>query len=135
MHGQYVQASHGPPAHKPPPHFLNLPRRLYGLVTQVRTGHAFLGEYYLRHVPDEDPGCPCGFSPQTRAHIIQDCPLYDDHRHILRDVARDLSLRTILCTQRGISALAEFIRRSGAFTKTGDQDLSYIPAPAPPAPA
>ena len=68
--GLYARASHGQPSLRPPPHFRDLPRHLYGLVTQCRLGHAFMGEYYQRHVPPEDVACPCGRHLQTRNHII-----------------------------------------------------------------
>ena len=60
--GMYAQSRLGPPALKPPHHFFALSRHLYGLVTQCRTGHAFIGDYYRRFVPTEDSECPCGFA-------------------------------------------------------------------------
>ncbi|KAJ6546137.1 hypothetical protein B0H10DRAFT_2131789 [Mycena sp. CBHHK59/15] len=47
------------------------------------------------------------------------CPQYEDHRHLLKDVSRDISLPEILGTKDGIAALAKFLEESGAFTKTG----------------
>lgn len=121
--GPYLTASHGPPATKPPPHFYSLPRRLYALVTQCRTGHAFMGEYYDHRVPDNDVDCPCGHHYQSCAHILQDCILYEQHRNLLLAVSPTLDVHTILSTIKGIRALAKFISRTGAFTKTGDQAL------------
>ena len=40
-------------------------------------------------------------------------------RDVLRDVSRDISLPEILGTRDGIEALTEFLRESGAFSKTG----------------
>ena len=119
--GLYARASHGQPSLRPPPHFCDLPRHLYGLVTQCRLGHAFMGEYYQRHVPTEDVACPCGKHLQTRDHILLDCERYDDHRHHLAALRPDLNgTHALLSTAKGITALAKFIQSSGAFTKSGE---------------
>ncbi|KAJ7608049.1 hypothetical protein DFH06DRAFT_1018190, partial [Mycena polygramma] len=47
------------------------------------------------------------------------CPRYDDHRDILRKASATIHLPDILGTKEGIAALADFIEKSGAFTKTG----------------
>jgi hypothetical protein len=96
-----------------------LPRRLFGLVLQCRTGHGFIGEYYARHVPDEDADCHCGVGLQTRAHILQLCARYHAHRHILQAVSQTIDIPTILGTKKGIKALSKFISKSGAFSKGG----------------
>ncbi|KAJ6527368.1 hypothetical protein B0H10DRAFT_2155546 [Mycena sp. CBHHK59/15] len=83
---------------------------------EARESHA---EYYSRFVPSENVNCPCGEAHQTREHILRVCPRYEDHRHLLRDVSRDISLPEILGTKDGIAALAKFLEESGAFTKTG----------------
>ncbi|KAF8583294.1 hypothetical protein K439DRAFT_1348946, partial [Ramaria rubella] len=92
----------------------------YGLVTQARMGHAFTGEYYETNVPSNDIGCPCGTAKQTREHILRDCPRYDAYRHILQMAVPSGHIPDILGTKEGITALAEFIEASGAFTKTGE---------------
>ena len=108
-----------PPSFKPPQHFLNLPRKTYGLVTQCRTGHGFFGEYYRRFVPSEDAECWCGLvDVETREHILLECPFYDGHREILTEAVPDCTLAEILGTKDGISALAEFIEKApGVFRK------------------
>lgn len=119
--GLYARAAHGPPKLRPPPHFFELPRRLYGLVTQSRLGHAFMGEYYQRHVPSEDAACPCGRYLQTRDHILRDCGRHDDFRHVLaKHQPHTLGTRALLSTRKGITALSKFIQSSGAFTKSGE---------------
>ncbi|KAL1672247.1 RnaseH domain, transposon factor [Schizophyllum commune] len=108
MTGRFAVANHIPPSLKPLAHFRDLcgDRELYGRVLQCRAGHGFLGEYYNDFVPSENIDCPY-------------CPLCEEHRHILRDVPEDISLAEILGTPKGIDALARFLRKSGAFTKTG----------------
>ncbi|KAF8587536.1 hypothetical protein K439DRAFT_1337999 [Ramaria rubella] len=121
--GHYAIADHRPPSLKPPPHFLSLDCRIYGLVTQARTGHAFTGEYYATSVPSNDVRCPCGEAGQalqTRTHIIRDCPRHDRHRHHLESAIPNGHIADILGTPEGIFALANFIKASGAFTKTGE---------------
>ncbi|KAH9948885.1 hypothetical protein B0H21DRAFT_660920, partial [Amylocystis lapponica] len=86
-----------------------------------RTGHGFLGAYYSQFVPSERVDCPCGAASQTRQHILQDCPRYEHHRHILTAVSDVIDLPTILGTVEGIAALGTFLHESGAFTKTGEK--------------
>lgn len=47
-------------------------------------------------------------------------PRYENHRDKLRKVSRDISLSEILGTKEGIAALADFLKATGAFTKTGN---------------
>ncbi|KAJ7670673.1 hypothetical protein DFH06DRAFT_980915 [Mycena polygramma] len=61
----------------------------------------------------------CGAGFETRAHILQECPRYDEYRDILRKASPTIHLPDILGTKNGIAALADFIEKSGAFTKTG----------------
>ena len=68
-----------------------------------------------------DPNtCPCDNTTlESRNHILTECPRYDQHRKILKKASRHLALPVILGTPKGISALAEFIQKSGAFSRTG----------------
>ncbi|KAJ7471919.1 hypothetical protein FB451DRAFT_1251417 [Mycena latifolia] len=113
-------ANRFPPSLRPTPHFRTLKREIFGRVTQCRTGHGYTGEYYSTFVPSEDIDCPCGEAFQTREHLLRECTLYENQRHILEKVSRDVSLPEILGTKEGITALAEFLDKSGAFTKTGE---------------
>ena len=43
-------------------------------MTRAILGHAPIGEYYSRFLPDEDPACPCGEAAlETRDHILNHC--------------------------------------------------------------
>lgn len=109
------------PTLHPQQHFTKITnRRVYGLVTQCRTGHSFIGEYYTRFVPTESIDCPCGAQYQTRKHILFHCPRYDDWRDLLFKITPTEREGMILGTREGVKALAKFIARTGAFTKTGD---------------
>jgi hypothetical protein len=57
-------------------------------------------------------------SANARAPACE-CPQYEDQQNILRKVSRDISLPKILGTKEGIAALAEFLEKSGVFSKTG----------------
>ncbi|KAF5317465.1 hypothetical protein D9758_018045 [Tetrapyrgos nigripes] len=95
-----------------------LSREVFGRITQCRTGHGFIGEYYKRFIPDENVDCHCGEALQTRDHILCSCPFYEPHRDLLREASENLELPELLGSKEGIEALTEFIQKSGAFTKT-----------------
>jgi len=79
-HGQFGAVDTIPPSTKVTTHFRNTPREVFGQITQLLTGHGYIGEYYMRFVPSESPWCPCTdevYHPtlQTRDHLIFHCPL------------------------------------------------------------
>ncbi|KNZ73023.1 hypothetical protein J132_01408 [Termitomyces sp. J132] len=117
--GGFAIANRLPPRWKPREHVTHTPREVFSRLTQCRTKHAFLGEYYARFVPDEHTGCTCGGGLQTREHILQACTNYDEHRHILREADEQMELGILLGTKKGLEATAKFLAKSGAFTKTG----------------
>ncbi|KAE9382790.1 hypothetical protein BT96DRAFT_794553, partial [Gymnopus androsaceus JB14] len=84
-----------------------------------RTGHAYLGEYYSKFVPLKNIDCPCGKDFQTWEHVLWGCPQYEHHRHILREVSEDVLLSDILGMEKGILALVDFLKVSGALTQDG----------------
>ena len=97
--------------------FCTLDRRTLGVVTQARTGHGYFGEYYQTHNIREPAACPCGAELQTREHIAFECEAYEEHWEVVDRGAPDHQLATLLGTKAGIEALAEFVRKSGAFQK------------------
>ena len=88
-----------------------------GVVTQVRTGHGYFGEYYQVHNIPEPISCPCSAEIQMCEHILFKCETYKEHWHIIDDGAPDYKLATILGTKKGIEALAKFVRGTKAFQK------------------
>ncbi|KAJ7792948.1 hypothetical protein B0H14DRAFT_2191574, partial [Mycena olivaceomarginata] len=69
--------------------------------------------------PLERIGCQCSERSQTRAHVLQECELYEQRRGVLREASAWLSRPEILGAEEGLQALAKFLETSGAFTETG----------------
>jgi len=47
---------------------------------RIITGHAFIGSYTQRFLPQHTPeqiACQCGETIQTVEHVLRDCPRYD----------------------------------------------------------
>ena len=69
--------------------------------------------------------------------MIRDCTHHQDHRNKLREHDRELVLPELLGTPKGVAALANFLRDTGAFTFTGvkytPKELSsFLDEPEPP---
>ena len=131
--GRYAIANRLAPSLNPTKHFLDLKgsREVFGRVLQCRTGHNYTGEFRKTFLPTSpDPiNCICDNSTiESRSHILRECPRYDEHRNILEEVSRYITLPEILGTKPGIQALSEFIKKTGAFTRTG----TPIARPNPP---
>jgi hypothetical protein len=77
---------------------------------QVRIGHTHLGEYYRDFNIPEDISCPCGTTIQTHIHILSECPLLDEHRHLLHDKEQNIIPTNLFGTKKGIECLTEFVR-------------------------
>jgi len=94
-------------------------REIFDHLIQYRTGHGYFGDYYQSTVSSENISCPCGEEIQTRKHIIDTYPQYENHCQILCNVSNSIYMSDILGTKQGIAALSKFLERSGAFTKSG----------------
>ena len=136
MTGRYAIANRIEPSLNPTKHFqlLKDKREIFGRVIQCRTGHAYTGEFRQFFLPlSPDPtSCPCDNETlETRSHILIDCPRYDEHRRILVKASRHLSIPVLLGTVKGITALAKFIQKSGAFSRTGTPPQPPTPPSLP----
>ena len=139
--GRYAIANRITPSLNPTKHFqqLRCKREIFGRVLQCRTGHAYTGEFRQTFLPSSPDPTHCSCDEEileTRTHILLDCPRYNQYRRILEKASPYLSLPVLLGTEKGISALAKFIQKSGAFTRTGapptiPQPPSLINEPIP----
>ena len=130
--GRFAIANRIKPSLSPTSHFVNLKsnREAFGRLLQCRTGHSYTGEFRQSFIPlsPEPTSCPCNNDLlETRTHIIVDCPRYNYHRGILTKASRSLYLPILLGSKEGISALAEFIVKSGAFSRTGRTSTPHSP--------
>ena len=131
--GRYAISNRIKPSLNPTHHFLNLKsnRETFGRLIQCRMGHSYTGEFWQSFLPlSPDPSsCPCDNDIlETRTHIIRECPRYNHHRKILVKASNSLHLPTLLGTKVGITALSEFLLKSGAFSRTGNT-LANPPPP------
>lgn len=87
-------------------------------LNQVTLGHCFIGEYYQRrHIPEE-VACPCNKARvQTISHVLCDCLLHSEPRMLLRAVSRQLDLKVLFGTRKGLEALLSFLASSSAFCR------------------
>jgi ribonuclease HI len=114
--GRFAWANRRPPAWKPPPHVHKpIKRNVFGRLMQARIGHAHIGEYYRDFNIPEEISCPCGATIQTRMHILSECPLYDEHRHLLHDENQNIIPTDIFGTKKGIERFTEFLSKTNAF--------------------
>ena len=130
--GRYAISNRMEPSLNPTKHFRDLKdnREVFGRLVQCRTGHAYTGEFRHTFLPlSPDPiNCPCDNATlETRSHILCECPRYNEHRKMLEKASKHLSLPVLLGTNRGIKALAKFLAKSGAFTRTGNLPNAPLP--------
>ena len=52
-----------------------------------------------------------------RLHILQECPLYEEWRHLLNKDENQFSLAEILGTDDGATRVTSFLKVSGAYEK------------------
>jgi len=109
------------PSTNPSKRLHNLDRKTFSRVFQCRTGHAHIGSYYDYFEIQEPKSCACGATLQTRNHILLECTIHNEHRHILADANGTTCLSDILATAKGIERLARFITATGAYDKPPEQ--------------
>lgn len=137
--GRFAISNRISPSLNPTKHFVALKdqREVFGRLVQCRTGHAYTGEFRRQFFPEKSTNCGCGEDLQTREHIIRECTRYANYREDLQETNRNLALPELLGTPKGIAALADFLRDSGAFTFTGEKYMprglpSFLDEPEPP---
>jgi hypothetical protein len=125
--GALGEVTYKPPSTKPNKVFLQLRDQpeVFGRLTQARTMHGYNPSYYTRFKIPHDPECICGHEippepvSRFRDHILHNCYAYHEHRHILTTVHRDHSPYILLGSDKGLIAVAKFLKLTGAFTATG----------------
>ncbi len=98
-------------------HFKSLLQKKFSQLIQLRTGHAFIGQYYRQFIPTETINCCCGELIETRLHILQECPLYEEWWHLLNNDENQFNLADILGTDDGATKVSSFLEASGAYEK------------------
>src|SRR5258708_23871372 len=83
--------------------------RKFSRLTQLRTGHAFIGQYYRRFVPTEAVDCSCGDPIETRLHILQECPPYEEGQNLLNNDEKQFRLAQSLGTHAGSTSVTSFL--------------------------
>ena len=92
-------------------HFLE--RQQQVVVMRLRTGHNRLNVHMFRKMKlAHTPLCNCGLSEQTTAHILQDCPLYNNEREAVWPEATPLQVKLHGCRQ-DLERTASFIVMTG----------------------
>ena len=71
-----------------------LERRQQVVIMRLRTGHNRLNAHMNRKMKlTPTPTCDCGLSDQTAAHILQDCPLFQNQRTMVWPEAVPLQVK------------------------------------------
>jgi hypothetical protein len=84
---------------------------------QSRLGHAHVGKYYNDFNIPEDPSCPCSENYQTHIHILTECSLYEEYRHLLRNDELNIIPTDLFGTKEGIARFTEFLTKTNAFSR------------------
>jgi ribonuclease HI len=113
---------------------LEAPQSQSARAAQVLLGHAFVGEFYSRHVPTESTACECGVEMQTIKHVLFACPVTEPYRKYLHDqkTGQIMSERVIMQTFAGRKGLLVFLSKSRAFSKRPPHVDGSFPAGGPP---
>ena len=69
--------------HSVPKHFFCGPRKLYIILTQLRSSTSFLNFDLFRVGIVSDPSCRCGAALENFKHFLLDCPIYIQARTTL----------------------------------------------------
>jgi hypothetical protein len=128
--GRFAISNRIPPSLNPTTHFTELQnqREVFSCLIQCCTGHTYTGEFRRQLLPKKSVACECGETLQTHEHILRTCTHYTNHRESLQNGDREIALPELLGTPKGITALTEFLKESGAFTFTR---MKYLPKDAP----
>jgi hypothetical protein len=100
----------------PPTHTTHPNETYFGRLMQACIRHTHIGEYYRDFKILEDTLCPCSTELQTQIHILAECLLFDEHRHLLHDEEQNIIPTDLFSTKEGIEHFTEFLTKTNTFT-------------------
>ena len=98
---------------------------------QIRSQHVSLNTYLHRIGKSRTRRCPkCertegeAAAPETVNHYVFECPTYEDERWELGRAMgrRELNLKNIMSSEKGLRALTKFIAKTGRFKQQVDAE-------------
>ncbi len=98
---------------------------------QIRSRHVPLNTYLHRIGKSRTRRCPkCertegeAAAPETVNHYVFECPTYEDERWELGRAMgrRELNLKNIMSSEKGLRALTKFIAKTGRFKQQVDAE-------------
>jgi len=100
-------------------------RRTISTLYRMITGHAFIGAYAQRFLPQHTPeqiACPCGERIQTIKHVLRDCPQYDTtrRRHLTAN-SRPRNISQMFNHPKRVHSLLRFLEETGVCAKPQTQ--------------
>ena len=108
-----------------------LTREQASKIMQIRSRHIPLNTYLHRigkAGSRKCPKCECTAgeeaAPETVSHFIFECPAYEDEQWELGRALgrRDLNLKNLMSSEKGLRALTKFIAKTGRFNKRTDAE-------------
>lgn len=105
-------------------------KEVFGHLTQLHTMHSYNTYSHCFNLPNQSQDCDRGDAtppnPEAvREHILYLCPLYaKEHRDALTPVSRLHETMTLLGSEKGLLAMAKFLKTFRALTSGGKQDPS-----------
>ena len=85
-------------------------------IHQLRLGHGYFRSFLIRLPSYDSTQCQCSERVQNVKHLLLGCRLYQDERRHA-GITRETTLHSLLFTPRGVTALQDFIQRTGVATR------------------
>jgi hypothetical protein len=99
------------------PHLNFENRMVVSTLIQLRMGHGYFKSYLIRLSSYDSEHCHCGARSQSPQHLLLECPCYTDPRRDMRRAVRPFTLRMLLGTTAGITAVVRFLKVTGIATR------------------
>ena len=85
-------------------------------IHQLRLGHGYFRSFLIRFPSYDSTQCQCSERVQNDKHLLLGCRLYQDERRHA-GITRETTLHSLLFTPREVTALQDFIQRTGVATR------------------